>query len=161
MLDQHLYKVLEELKISYQRIDHAPVYTNDQARKLVPQTKGASAKNLFLRDRKGKRHILVILNDKKEFDLISLAEQINSTRLSFASPERLMEHLGVEPGAVSPLALINDRTHQVELWIDQDLRQAEFIQCHPLVNTSTLVLSMEDMIRFFQKTGHTAGIVSL
>ncbi len=158
MLNQPIYQALEELNISFQRIDHVPVYTNEQARELIPSTKGVSAKNLFLRDKKGKRHLLVMLDDTKELDLLNLAEQIHSTRLSFASSERLKQHLGVDPGAVSPLALINDLPHNVELWIDRDLWNDGYIQCHPLVNTSTLILSVADLDRFFQHTGHEVQI---
>ena len=151
---QTLIEILEELSISYEQIDHRPVYTSEQARQFVPVNQGAPAKNLFLRDKKGKRHFLVMLNDSKELDLIALAEQTDSSRLSLASPERLQSYLGIEPGAVSPLALIDDADHQVELWIDQDLWQADSIQCHPLVNTATWILTPTDLASFFQRTGH-------
>ena len=161
MVNHNIYETLDQLNISYQNIDHPPVFTNDQARMLVPTEKGASAKNLFLRDRKGKRHFLIMLDDNKELDLINLAAQIGSSRLSFASKERLMTHLGIEPGSVSPLALINDTDHAVELWVDPTLIEQDFIQCHPLVNTSTLIISVSDLFRFFDKTGHKTNFISI
>jgi Ala-tRNA(Pro) deacylase len=151
---QNLVEILEQLKLSCEKIDHPPVYTSEQAAQYVPANDGAPAKNLFLRDKKGKRHFLVMLNDSKELDLASLAQQTGSTRLSLASPDRLYRYLGIEPGAVSPLALINDAEHKVELWIDQELWQADSIQCHPLVNTATWILATQDLTTFFQRTGH-------
>ena len=151
---QTLKQALEELNISYEKIDHPPVYTSAQAAQFVPANQGAPAKNLFLRDKKGERHFLVMLDDSKDLDLIALAEQTGSSRLSLASSERLHRYLGIEPGAVSPLALINDLDHQVELWIDQELWQEDSIQCHPLVNTATWLLNPTDLASFFQRTGH-------
>ncbi len=153
MDDQHLYQFLEKHQIAYHKMDHAPVYTSEQASKMVPENEGAPAKNLFLRDRKGKRHFLVMIDENKELDLNTLAADIGSSRLSFGSPERLSDLLGIDPGAVSPLALINNQDRQVELWIDEDLWQASTIQCHPLINTATLLLKRDDLARFIQILG--------
>ena len=151
---QTLVKILEELSISYKKIEHPPVYTSEQAAQFVPVNQGAPAKNLFLRDKKGKRHFLVMLDDAKDLDLVTLAQQTGSSRLSFASPERLHRYLGIEPGSVSPLALINDPDQKVELWVDEELWQANSIQCHPLVNTATWILSTNDLASFLQQTDH-------
>ncbi|MEE4193802.1 MAG: prolyl-tRNA synthetase associated domain-containing protein [Anaerolineae bacterium] len=148
MDDQHLYQILEKNNIPFHKIVHEPVYTSEQASQRVPANEGAPAKNLFLRDRKGKRYFLVMINENKDLDLNKLAADIGSSRLSFGSPERLSQILGIDPGAVSPLALINDSDHQVELWIDEDLWQASVMQCHPLVNTATLLLKRDDLERF-------------
>ena len=161
MPNQHLYQFLEDNNISYQRIDHAAVFTSEQARKLIPKSSGASTKNLFLRDKKGKRHFLIMLDDKKELDLKSLASQLGSSRISFASPDRLIRYLKIEPGSVSILALINDQEHRVELWIDQDLWQKESIQCHPLLNTSSLIITLKDIKSFLKLTGHKINLIFL
>ena len=149
-----LFDLLEKLNIEFTRIDHVPVFTSEQARELISPALGASAKNLFLRDKKGKRHFLITLKDDKTLDLKKLAKSIGSSRLSFASPERLAKHLQLEPGAVSPLALVNDKVFQVEFWIDAELYLEEFIQCHPLVNTSTLIMKTTDLEKFLDHTGH-------
>lgn len=161
MPDHPIFSTLEQLNIAYERLNHPPVYTNDQARELAPGGKGSPAKNLFLRDRKGKRHFLVIFDERKELNLAELAKQMNTSRLSFASPERLMNHLGIEPGAVSPLALINDTDHAVELWCDEDILEEEYIQCHPLINTATLILSVADLKRFLDHTGHQLKVIQI
>lgn len=160
MANTHLIELLQNLGIVTTRIDHAPVYTSEQASSLIPAEVGSPAKNLFLRDKKGNRHFLVMLDESSQLDLGQLAQHIGSTRLSFGSPERLHEYLGIEPGAVSPLALINDPAHQVELWVEEKLWQAESIQCHPLVNTATLVLKMTDLAKFLEYTGHSVHLYS-
>ena len=75
-------------------------------------------------------------------------------RISFGSPERMKKHLGIEPGAVSIMALYHDKAHAVELFVDQELWKAESFQCHPLVNTATLEITRENLTRFLEITGH-------
>jgi len=154
-------RLLDQLSIQYERYDHVAVYTSEQARCLISSLPGASTKNLFLRDKKGKRYFLLIFDDLKSVDLKSLALRIGVTRLSLASPARLMEILGVEPGAVSLLALINDPDHKVNVLMDQDIWESDAIQCHPLINTSTFVISMKDIKRYLETTGHTVTRINI
>lgn len=160
MLD-NLLTLLEELSIQSKHIDHAPVYTSEQARALVPRQQAASAKNLFLKDKKGKNHYLLVFDDRKKIDFDQLAAQIGSSRLSLASPARLNEHLGVEPGAVSLLALINDPSYKVQLLIDREVWNQQSLQCHPLINTATLVIAMPDVKRFLDRVGHAPLLVDV
>ncbi len=156
-----LYTVLEQQGIDFERRDHDPVFTVEDVKKIVPPISGTKTKNLFLRDNKGKRHFLVVTNDEKQVDLKVLHKQTNSTRLSFASSERLLRLLGISPGAVSVLALINDKAHGVELFFDRDLWGCEPFQCHPLVNTSTLVLSQNGIEKFVNATGHELNLIDV
>lgn len=128
---------------------------------MVPPLPGATVKNLFLRDKKGRRYILLVMEDMKKIDLKVLAGNLGLSNLSLASAERLMEYLGVEPGAVSLLALVNDSTKQVEVFIDQDIWKAEALQSHPLINTETLVIKIEDMERFLEATGHQFELIEI
>ena len=123
--------------------------------------KGASTKNLFLRDKKGIRHFLVTVQENKKVDLKALSSVLDSSRLSFASQERLKTHLGIEPGSVSLLALANDSEKNVEAFIDQEIWEDEAILCHPLVNTSTLVVPRKDMKLFLEKTGHGVRLIEV
>ncbi len=152
---------LDRLNIHYEKHDHVAVYTSEQARRLIPPLKGDSAKNLFLRDRKGRRHFLLSLPDTKTLDLKSLAVSLGLSGLSLASPERLMQYLGITPGAVSIMSLINDIECKVEVLIDLDLWQADYLQCHPLINTATLVVSLPDIQKFITATHHTVKIISI
>lgn len=155
-----IYKFLEENKIEYQRFDHPPVYTCEEAERLCPDMPGASIKNLFLRDKDGKRHFLAVVGYEKSVDLKQLKELLGVSGLSFASEERLKKYLGVEPGSVTLLGLINDPDHAVEVLIDQQLWGQAF-QCHPLVNTATLVISAEGIEHFLKKTGHSYQLIEI
>jgi Ala-tRNA(Pro) deacylase len=154
-----LYAFLSEHGIAYQRCDHPPVYTVEEAARLVPPLPGAKTKNLFLRDKPGRRHLLVCVPAAKQVDLRALSEATGADRLSFGSADRLNRHLGVAPGAVTLLAVFNDTAHAVELFVDEDLWQADAFQFHPLVNTSTLVMSREAVARLVELTGHRMQVI--
>ena len=147
-------EVLEELGIAYIRHEHPPVFKVEQAEKHWTDIQGAHCKNLFLRNKKGNRHYLVVLLSAKQADLRGLNEKLREDRLSFGSPERLQKYLGLEPGSVSPFGLINDRHKEVIVIIDQDLRQASRVNFHPNVNTSTVGISAADFERFLAWTDH-------
>jgi Ala-tRNA(Pro) deacylase len=157
-----IFVVLARLDIAYVRHDHQPVYTCEQAERAVPNIGDAAhTKNLFLRDKKGRRHWLVVTLCSKAVDLRALAPLVGADNLSLASAERLAQHLQITPGAVTALALIADPQHNVQLVVDADVWQHDALCCHPLVNTSTLVLSRPDLQRFFDFTGHVPQIVKV
>jgi len=156
-----LLQYLKRLSIQYEYHEHVAVFTSEQARRLIPPLAGASAKNLFLRDRKGRRHFLLSLPDTKPLDLRSLSVYLGVSGLSLASPERLLKYLGITPGAVSLMALANDPEHKVEVLVDKGLWQADYLQCHPLVNTATLVISLQDIKKFLSETGHSIKLVNI
>jgi Ala-tRNA(Pro) deacylase len=147
-------EVLEELGIGYTRHEHPPVFTVEQAEKHWTEIEGAHCKNLFLRNKKGNRHYLVILLSAKQADLRGLNEKLGEDRLSFGSPERLQKYLGLDPGSVSPFGLINDRQREVVVVVDQDVKQAGRVNFHPNVNTATVGISSADFERFLAWTGH-------
>ena len=155
------YRFLQTNRIAYERYDHPAVYTVAEAKRLVPSLAAAKTKNLFLRDKKGQRHFLVVVPAEKRVDLKALSPRVGSHHLSFGSAQRLKKYLGVEPGSVTLLAVFNDPTHQVTLVIDKDLWQEETFQFHPLINTSTLVISRENLKRFIAKTGHEIRLLAV
>ena len=156
-----LYAFLEQHQLAYTRFDHPAVFTVEESKALSPDMEGGKTKNLFLRDKKGERHFLVTVEEDKRVDLKRLSAVTGSSKLSFGSAERLKEHLGLEPGAVSLLGLFHDPDHQVEVLIDEDLWQERFILCHPLINTSTLQLPLDSLERFFQATGHPFRLIPI
>ena len=156
-----IFDILERLFIRYERVNHPAVYTSEEARRLVPHRPARAAKNLFLRDKKGKRHILLVVDDCKNIQFKDIERQTGLTHLSMGSPERLARHMGVAPGAVSLLALINDPEGRVEVMIDKELWEVEEIQSHPLINTATVVISVADMARFIAYTGHSIQFVDV
>jgi Ala-tRNA(Pro) deacylase len=146
---------LAELGIAYSRHEHPPVPTVEEAEKYWSAIDATHCKNLFLRNQKGDRHYLLIVEHSKKVDLRKTADQIGDGKLSFGSPERLLKHLGLTPGSVSPFGLINDRNHSVRVFIDRDLKSAERLSFHPNINTVTLTLAATDFSRFLEACGNS------
>lgn len=153
--EKKVYEVLDRLGIAYSKLEHPSVFTVEQAEKHWGSITGAHCKNLFLRNKKGNRHYLAILESSKSADLKVLIKQLGEDRLSFASPERLMRYLGLEPGAVSPFGLINDSQKEVRVVVDQDLKNAERINFHPNVNTATVGIDFTDFEKFLAWCGNS------
>ncbi|HDO1311188.1 prolyl-tRNA synthetase associated domain-containing protein [Aeromonas veronii] len=156
-----IYSLLDQLAIPYQRIDHPPVFTCEEASKLLPDLPAAKTKNLFLRDPKSKRLFLVVTPEESRVDLKALATALGVKRLSFGSPERLDAVLGLTPGSVTLLAMVRDREKAVELVVDEAIWQAEQVQCHPLVNTATLIIRLDDVRRLLAHLGREATVMRL
>jgi len=156
-----MYSFLAEHGIAYERCDHPAVFTCEEAERLVPELPGMHSKNLFLRDKAGKRHILVCVPHDKNVDMKAFAASIDMKGASFASPERLMTYLGVTPGSATILGLVTDSGHAVEVVIDEKLWKAPLFQCHPLINTATLVIGHEGIEKFLKVTGHEAKVMDV
>jgi Ala-tRNA(Pro) deacylase len=147
-------RYLADLGIICERHEHPPVATVAEAEQYWGGIDALHAKNLFLRNQKGSRHFLVVLAFTRRGDLATLGEHFGEKKLGFASPERLLTHLGLTPGSVSPFGLINDPGHKVEVAIDVAIREAARVAFHPNVNTATLVLSGADFQRYLAAIGH-------
>lgn len=156
-----IYAYLENHAIPYVRYDHPAVFTCETAAALVPEMAAAKTKNVFLRDRKGKRHFLVVVGYHKSVDLKALAPALGADRLSLGSPERMLEHLVVTPGSVTILGLANDANQTVEVIFDEDIAAAEALRCHPLINTATLSITQADIRRFLDATGHRLTVLPI
>jgi Ala-tRNA(Pro) deacylase len=156
-----LERFLHEHGIAAARHEHPAVMTVEESERLVPKLPGAKTKNLFLRDRKGRRHFLVTAPHDLAVDLEALGAALDAGRLSFASPERLQQHLGLTPGAVSLLGLVNDEARAVEFVIDLRLWESDSVHAHPLVNTATMVVTHADLERFLAATGHAPRVIEL
>ena len=144
------------------RYDHDAVHTCDDVARLVPmEAAGVQTKNLFLRDHRGRRHWLLVTSCEKAVDLKGVAPRIGADHLSLASPDRLMKHLGVAPGAVTVLGLAHDTAHAVTLVVDREVWAADAWRVHPLVNTATLVMRTDDVRRFLAATGHAAQVIDV
>lgn len=114
-----------------------------------------------MKNSNGKKHYLVVLKGDKKANLKSIKSQINSTALSFASEERLEKYLGLSKGAVTPLGIINDEEHLVNIVLDEDLKKEEIIGVHPNVNTSTVFISYNDLIKFINSFGNEIFYVNI
>lgn len=155
-----VYDLLDSLQINYDRVDHEAAFTMEACwaidRALEP---AAICKNLFLcNTQKTKLYMLMILGDKK-FKTKDISHQINSSRLSFAPEEFMEKYLGVTPGSVSVMGLMNDTDNQVTLLIDSDLVQEEYFGCHPCINTSSIRLKVEELLHNFLPAVHHEYVV--
>lgn len=146
-------KLLDQLGVSYETVGHPPMFTVADSRKYREGVPGGYSKNLFLRNKKG-RMWLVTLLEHREVDLRKLGEAIGAGRVSFASTERLMQYLGVIPGSVTPLAVLNDKQNLVTAVIDQELLDLSPVHFHPCTNTMTTSLLPEGLLAFMRYCNH-------
>jgi len=153
-----LFALLDRLGIAHRTVSHPPVFTVEEARALRGQIPGGHTKNLFLKDKKGAL-FLVTAPEDAAIELKSLHRRLGASgRFSFGSAEQLRAALGVDPGAVTPLAAMNDSSGQVTVVLDQALMAHQVINCHPLRNTMTTSLAREDLVKFLEATGHRPRI---
>ncbi|MBV9395784.1 MAG: prolyl-tRNA synthetase associated domain-containing protein [Methylobacteriaceae bacterium] len=146
--------------IDYALHEHAAVFTAEEALRVCGHIPGVHCKNLFLKDKAGALW-LVTLPDEKRADLKNLPEKIGSKRLSFGNASLLMEALGVTPGSVTPLALVNDEAKRVQLVLDRSMLQQAMINLHPLTNTATITLRSADLLRFLDVLGRKPLLAAL
>ncbi len=158
---QPVLDCLRALGIAFDRYEHPPLATVDEAEIHWVGIEATHCKNLFLRNQKGDRHYLVVVPHSKRVDLRQVAEQIGDGKLSFGSPERLMKHLGLAPGSVSPFGLLNDPGRQVRVFLDLDLAGADRLSFHPNDNTATLALSGDGFRRFLGHVGHAVRFIAI
>ena len=157
-----VYDLLDSLGISYQRIDHEAAMTMEACKAVDEGLGAAICKNLLLCNRQNTVFYLLMLPGDKVFKTSVLSKAIGSSRLSFAGAEYMEEFLDITPGSLSVMGLMNDHDHRVQLLIDRELLQSEYIGCHPCVNTASLRLKTEDLMqRILPAMAHEAQIVSL
>ena len=140
------YDLLDSLGVEYDRVDHAPAMTMEDCKEVDEILESMVCKNLFLCNRQETAFYLLMIPDTKVFHTKDLSAQIHSARLSFAKPEYMEKFLDITPGSVSVLGLMNDTGHRVQLLIDEDVLNSEFVGCHPCINTSSLRLRTKDLI---------------
>ncbi len=155
---QHL---LASLNIDYHAYEHPPLHDCSEADRLALARDGQRTKNLFLRDNYGKRHFVLVTTPEKQVDLKALSRQMGVSRLGFASAERLQRYLGIQPGRVSLLALVNDPEQAVTLWIDEAIWNDKGLHCHPLDNTRTWVLMPEDIQTLLAHWGRPLTLLAI
>ena len=140
------YDLLDRLGVEYERIDHEPAMTMEDCKEVDQLLEAVICKNLFLCNRQKTAFYLLMSPDTKVFHTKDLSAQIGSARLSFAKPEYMEEFLDITPGSVSVMGLMNDKEHRVQLLIDEDVLDGEYIGCHPCINTSSIRFKVKDLI---------------
>jgi Ala-tRNA(Pro) deacylase len=156
-----LFVILDKLDIATETRTHAPMFTVEESRALRGNMPGLHSKNLFLKDKKGAL-FLVVAHESTRIDLKRIHETMNASgRVSFGSADLLHDVLGVEPGSVTPFAVLNDTAGKVSVVLDINLLMGPALNFHPLINTMTTSLEAEDLLRFLRATGHPPRILEL
>ncbi|WP_293766011.1 prolyl-tRNA synthetase associated domain-containing protein [uncultured Aquitalea sp.] len=158
-MEKQLLAFLAKHGIAHLRFDHPPVYTCEEASRIIPGLPGAETKNLFLKAGNSGRYLLAAVPAEARVDLKALAATVGCKNLGFASAERLRETLGLEAGSVTLLAAFCDVDAKVDVLIDAELVEADAVLCHPLVNTATLALPTAELLRFLALTRHPPRIL--
>lgn len=158
---EQVLAALDSYGIEHETTMHEPLYTVEQSQKVAFDKPGAHTKNLFLRNKKGRMFLLVVEQDRI-VDLKGLRDKLQLTggQFAFASTERLSKFLGVVPGSVSPLAIINDHSNSVQVFIEQSLVEQEWIYLHPCRNTHSTRIRCKDLLSLLTKWEHTATLLS-
>ena len=157
-----VYDFLDSLGVTYQRIDHEAAMTMEACEEIDRMLEATICKNLFLCNRQETQFYLLMLPGDKVFKTKELSKQIGSARLSFATPDFMLEFLDIKPGAVSVMGLMNDKDNRVRLLVDEDVLKGEYVGCHPCVNTSSLKIKTADVFgKYLDAVHHTATTVKL
>lgn len=151
---------LSELGIEHRTMEHPPIFTVEQARRLRGPVPGAHVKNLFLRNKRGHMWIVCCMAHRR-LDLRALGDVIGSGPLSFGSPRRLMRYLGVGVGTVTPFAVINDKACRVRVVLDAAILEHDVMNAHPLVNDRTTTIASADLLRFLEAESHSPTVVDM
>lgn len=156
-----VYKILEDLKITFREHEHPAVFTVEEAELHKGDISGIKIKNLFLRNKKGDKHFLFITHAFKSIDLKKLSDVTSQKKLGFASSERLKKHLHLTPGSVGPFGIINDEKKEVIVILDKEILTGEKLNFHPNRNTATIQISKEDFYKFLQWAGNVVSEVEI
>ncbi len=157
-----VYDFLDKLGLEYDRTDHGHADHMSDCYEIDAILNATICKNLFLCNRQKTQFYLLMMPGDKPFKTKELSSQINSARLSFASPEDMEKYLDIQPGAVSVMGLMNDTDNHVKLLVDEDILQGEYIGCHPCVSTSSMRLKQADIFGpFLEAVHHDMTVVKL
>lgn len=160
MNKEEIYNYLKENNIKYEIDEHKAVYNMEELKDIVLKYPECDAKNIFVRDDKKRNYYLITIKGDKKVDLKDFKNKYNTRSLSFASETDLMNILGLIPGAVTPLGLLNDKELKVEFYLDNYF-QDKLIGVHPNDNTATIWMSSSDLIKIIEEHGNKVNIIDL
>lgn len=158
---QKVYQELSKLNIYYDVVEHPPALTTEEADVYIEGKEGVRTKTLFLCNRKKKKFFLVVMDDAKRLDMKKVGELIEEKGIQFASEERLMNKMGVKPGAVSIFGLLNNKEKDIKVYFDADIIFEKTMTFHPNDNTKTLFISTEDIQKFLSGIGYKYSVINL
>ena len=160
LTSEDLLAKLAELGIAASTVNHPPLRTVEDAKRLRGELPGGHVKNLFLRDKRQRFFLFTTLEDSA-VDLKALAKRLDAGRFSFANEQQLADLLGIAPGAVSPFAAVNDTAGAVTVVLDTALLAVSPLNLHPLRNDRTTAIAATDLVRFLESCGHAPRVMAL
>lgn len=161
-MEEKVYEFLDKLEINYKTLKHPVAFTIEECQKVRDKVNAPVFKNLFLTNKQQTKFYLLVMPGEKIFKTKYLSSQINSARLSFAGEELMQHYLGLSPGSVSPMGLINDKENEVTLLLDEDLKKHSEFACHPCINSASVVMSLADFLEtILPATKHSVNWVTL
>lgn len=155
---QNVYEFLQKHNINFTKYDHEAVFSAEEAKTKASHVPGRQTKNLFLCDDKKRSFYLITIPDEQRADLKHLKTFLGQKSLRFAPADKMKELLGLEPGSVSPLGLINDTKNMVKFFINSELLKADLIYIHPNINTATLAIAVNDFRKIIDLAGHEINL---
>ncbi len=160
--EKRVYDILDSLGIEYIRADHAPADTIEACEEVEKIIGVDICKNLFLCNRQMTKFYILMMPGRKPFKTKDISQQIGSSRLSFAPAEKMEEYLDITPGSVSIMGLANDKNCEVQLLLDREIAESEYVRCHPCINTSTLKILTKDILeKYLPYVKHEPIVVDL
>ena len=162
-MQQHeaVYQALQNMGIAYEVVDHPPALTTEEADRYIEGKEGVRTKTLFLTNKKGNAHYLLIMDDAKRMDMKKLSELLDEKRVSFASADRLMEKMQLPPGVVSLFGLLNNTGKDIRIYLDKEMLTEKIVTFHANDNSKTVFIAMDDMYRFINNMGYEYKIIDL
>ena len=158
---QQVANKLQELGITFDVVEHPPVFTTEQADSYIEGMEGVRTKSMFLTNRKKTQYYLLIMGDKKRLDMADYKVQVRANRIHMASPESLAEKMELTPGTVSPFGLLNNEEKDILVYFDKDIVSEDIMTFHPNTNEKTIFIKIQDLFRFLDSIGFTYEFLTL
>ena len=158
---QQVAKKLQELEITYNVVDHPPVFTTEQADSYIKDLEGVRTKSMFLTDKKKTQYYLLIMDDKKRLDMDDFKVQVGADRIRMASLNSLAEKMNLPAGTVSPFGLLNNEEKDIQVYFDKDIVSEDIMTFHPNTNEKTIFVSTTDLFKFLHDLGYSYQVLEL
>ena len=158
---QQVANKLQELGITFDVVEHPPVFTTEQADSYIEGMEGVRTKSMFLTNRKKTQYYLLIMGDKKRLDMDDFKVQVGANRIHMASADSLAEKMQLSPGTVSPFGLLNNEEKDILVYFDKDIVSEDIMTFHPNTNEKTIFIKIQDLFRFLDSIGFTYEFLTL
>ena len=158
---QQVANKLQELGITFDVVEHPPVFTTEQADSYIEGMEGVRTKSMFLTNRKKTQYYLLIMGDKKRLDMDDFKVQVGTNRIRMASLDSLAEKMNLPAGTVSPFGLLNNYEKDILVYFDKDIVSEDIMTFHPNTNEKTIFIKTQDLFRFLESIGFTYEFLTL